>query len=1342
MEQVVKKRASKKSAENTTIENTTIENTNVEKVPVKRVSKKSVDKTNDKSVDKTNDKVPIKRTAKQITILESVKIKSMWVGSHVMQTTDFYVYENDMFVNKQISYPPSLYKIIDEIVVNAIDHHIHYPKLVTEIRISVTDSGLITVYNNGPGMPVEKVLNKDGVEMYSPELNSCEFLAGDNLDKDDNIKGGTNGIGLKAANALSDLFILETVDMNNLILYTQTIKNGLTIREPPVLNKVTKTQKPYTKISFLPSYATQYKINIIEYIDTLKSIIHTRTIFAAAYTNASVYFNDVKIDNNFSSFCSLFTTYDEIYCCPMIKRNKTAEEKEKYGDKLDWSVGFSLTDGKSNNITMVNGIHITNGGTHVKYIQNLLVQNIKPFIESDKDFKASKAEFNKNLITNNVFIFMKGTIPNPQFSSQTKETIKDDIKKFDGYDLETKDWKIIWDLLKDRVLSSFLKSHIGTEKTKVNRGKIIAPKYTEALLCRSPKECHKCGLLVVEGDSASSTAHSGLKTKVSPNFNSDYYGVFSIGGVPMNGLKDSVELSSNSSELRKTIKKSSKEKETKEKVSKKSINTEEFSVDLPERIFGDKNLQLDLDNIKVLESLTKRIPSKKIMDNERLSSLVKVLGLDYNKKYELNKTGDAEWNTLRYGFIVGLTDQDLDGFNIFGLVCTFIMTFWPALVKRNFIRKLDTPVIRATCKKNPSQKKTPKKSKISVASGESESLNESNGVTKQFYTEADFYKWVETVGESYVKKNYTIKYYKGLASHSNNEIKPMFINIDKKIKIYTIDENAFQSLDIYYGKSTDLRKKALSDAVMDNMTSGIKIPISQQFTINTKLYQRDNIIRKILMLPDGFIPSRRKVFYTMRKNNSNDEIKVQGVAGETVKVACYHHGEGSLEQTIIYMAQGFPTARNLPLLLPKGQFGTRRHGYNDAGSSRYTYVLLNTKLTDKLFRKEDDYILDYELIDGQRYEPKYYMPIVPYVLLESNHMPATGWSINIHARNLDEIFENTRKMIKGEIKECGNLSPWLKDYKGTLQRVNDKAYYVGAYKWNPNNRTIHIYELPPDIGSHKFITGFNVEPMKQVEKGTETGIQTYEYVEEVIDNSEYDIDIKVILKEGAYEKIMETYNTEFDPIISYFNMKSAVSHNINLIDENNRVVEYKKYSDVFNDWYKFRKSLYTVRIDREIIILEFELKMLENIQRFSANRESYKITPKTTDVEIIDILIKNNYEIFNHVIIKSPNYTKLEILRDLITKSEHGASYDYILNLSTREMIGSCCESREKKIAQIKQRLKDLKMDIQPIINPFKGAKIWLDELQELEDVINNNKATNWGIYEKFDVNNFEDIGC
>ena len=100
------------------------------------------------------------------------------------------------------------------------------------------------------------------------------------------------------------------------------------------------------------------------------------------------------------------------------------------------------------------------------------------------------------------------------------------------------------------------------------------------------------------------------------------------------------------------------------------------------------------------------------------------------------------------------------------------------------------------------------------------------------------------------------------------------------------------------------------------------------------------------------------------------------MSGYVSEVSAYHHGEASLQQAIVGMAQIFVGTNNINLLSPNGQFGSRCQGGQDASSPRYIFTLLS-KLTRMIFKEEDNIILNYQDDDGQQIEPEYYIPIIP-----------------------------------------------------------------------------------------------------------------------------------------------------------------------------------------------------------------------------------------------------------------------------------------------------------------------------------------------------------------------------
>lgn len=1209
-----------------------------------------------------------KRVVKQISMREHILKKSMWAGSKQIQTVETWLLDGDNFELEKVKYPPVLLKMIDEILVNALDHHTVYPTEVTEIEITIDESGTIAVMNNGPGITIELTKNLNAVPMYTPQLIFAEYLSGSNFEDDsDRTTGGTNGIGAKIVSVYSDRFTVETTDMTNGVFYRQTFTNGLLDIGQPQLIKLGSAEAKklesyqragHTKIIFLPTYS-EFKITAADIYEDLIRLVKSRAWFATAYTGMLIKFNDQKIKSrSFTEFCRKFT-------------DSTLVSFGMTDGKNPWDICIGLSDGKERYFSLVNGICVLEGN-HIKHIQTSIVEGLKSRIE--KELKPLGVKFNRNLVTNSMLILARCTIPVPDFHSQTKEGLNDPIEKFAEYAIKTIHLDQLWELIKDTVLDSFMRKHVGETRTRVNRGKIIVPKYEEANFCRDAKHCLSCGLIVTEGDSAMGMARGALLGKISPDFNPDWFGLFSIQGVMVNGLKESV------------------------------ISGEKKKKELTEKAMT-----------------AKRTPNKKVLSNERLDSLMRVIGLDFKKNYGRDEQGNREWKTLRYGYIIGLMDQDLDGFNIFGLLSTFITTYWPNLVKRGFIRRINTPLIRAF----PKSKKT--------------------RLVQVFYSEKNFKEWMEATGEETVKKTYKVIYYKGLATHADGrkEVKQIFTDIDNKIAIYTLDEDAIKQMHVHYGEFTNLRKETLIYPVTEEQTINKQVKLSKHFTIDTKLYQRDNILRKLLHMVDGLIPSRRKVLYVARKH-ARKELRVASLGGYVVSDANYHHGEASIAQTVMRMAQGFPYARNLPLLLPLGQCGSLSEGFKDYGAPRYVETMLNERLADKLFRSEDDYILDYEIEDGHRYEPKYYMPIIPYVLCETNEIPSTGWAMNIHARDIKAVFANIRDMITGRITECGTLPVWRKDFKGHTTKVGAREYSVGEYIYNEAENSINITELPHGMFSTSYLKGSKeakkiakaakaksskdkVKKLKTAKKTTEEdnpGIIYKNAVDDFRDETStaHGVNITLYLKPGAFEEISTSHgNANFDCIEDYFELKKPIYHRLNLVNQHGEVIQFTTYEAIFNSWYQFRKQLYKIRVEREIILINLEIQMLLNIQRFVENHDSYHITNKMTEEAIVKILVKNKYQIFNRSMIENPRYTTIEILKQQATNAEFGADHGYIMGLNYREISEEYYKRRADTIRKLQDRLVYLTTD-----DIFTGAKIWLKELDELEVAIKDGIASQW----------------
>jgi DNA topoisomerase-2 len=201
--------------------------------------------------------------------------------------------------------------------------------------------------------------------------------------------------------------------------------------------------------------------------------------------------------------------------------------------------------------------------------------------------------------------------------------------------------------------------------------------------------------------------------------------------------------------------------------------------------------------------------------------------------------------------------------------------------------------------------------------------------------------------------------------------------------------------------------------------------------------------RSIPCIIDGFKPSQRKVLFACFKRKLKQEIKVAQLTGYVAEHAVYHHGEASLQQTIINMAQNFCGSNNVNLLTPSGQFGTRRLGGKDAASPRYIFTSLEP-IARAIFHPDDDELLNYLNDDGNTVEPQFYVPVIPMVLVNGADGIGTGWSSNVNNYDVRDIISDLKALIEadGDTAGIGEMKPSYCGFQGEVSNC------VAAFRIN------------------------------------------------------------------------------------------------------------------------------------------------------------------------------------------------------------------------------------------------------------------------------------------------------
>ena len=235
-------------------------------------------------------------------------------------------------------------------------------------------------------------------------------------------------------------------------------------------------------------------------------------------------------------------------------------------------------------------------------------------------------------------------------------------------------------------------------------------------------------------------------------------------------------------------------------------------------------------------------------------------------------------------------------------------------------------------------------------------------------------------------------------------------------------------------------------------------------------YSHNDIVRSIPSVIDGLKKCQRKILHCALQHS--DSYKMEVLIGEVCGKTAYYHGEDSLSLAVIGMAQDFVGANNINLLIPRGQFGSRRKGGSDAGRSRYLSCQLNL-ITSLIIRHEDDMCIVYCDDDERKIESVSFFPVVPLLLINGARGVATGWSTSIPCFNPMDIVRNLRRMINGHSVEP--MVPWYRDFKGTMEPAYSGFRSVGVVSVS-GVTTIETSELPIGTWINSYKTSV-LEPM-------------------------------------------------------------------------------------------------------------------------------------------------------------------------------------------------------------------------------------------------------------------------
>ncbi|PHH86261.1 hypothetical protein CDD83_10488 [Cordyceps sp. RAO-2017] len=1064
-------------------------------------------------------------TYQKLTQLEHIiKRPDTYIGSVEKTDQQMWVFnkETSQMEYRNITYVPGFYKIFDEILVNAADNK-QRDASMTYMKVNIDrEAGEISVENNGKGIPI---VIHEKEKIYIPELIFGHLLAGSNFDDDEQkTVGGRNGYGAKLCNVFSNEFTLECQDSQHGKRYKQTWTQNMQKMHKA---KITSSKSAdFVRVTFKPDYD---RFGMPEGIsDDLEALLYRRVYdMAGTVRNVKVHLNGTQLKlKGFKSYCDLYAK--------SIASERSVEEGgaptctveiDKDKGHPRWEVGFTVSDGTFQQVSFVNSIATTSGGTHVNYIADQITASLLKLLNKRQKGHSLK----QSHLRNHIFIFVNCLVNNPAFTSQTKEQLTTKTSQFGskcvlGEEFLKKIAKSeaienIMDFAQKKADKMLSKSD-GSKRSRVSNAKLV-----EANLAGT-RRGHECTLILTEGDSAKGLAVSG-RAILDP----DRIGVFPLRG--------------------------------------KLLNVRDASID-------------------------------QITKNQEIQNIKQFLGLKHKQNY-------TDTKNLRYGHLMVMADQDHDGSHIKGLLINFLLVQFPSLLQiPEFFREFITPIVKVW--QGPDPKKPLR--------------------LKSFFTQPQYEEWKGSHRAELSR--WQSKYFKGLGTSTPEDAQVYFTNLDEHLKEFQVMKpNEAELFDLAFSKKkADARKEWLGNFVPGTFLDHSTKAITYTDFINKELilFSMADNMRSIPSVLDGLKPGQRKVIFACFKRNLTKDKKVVELAGYVSENSAYHHGEVSLQQTIIGLAQNFVGSNNVNCLEPSGNFGSRLAGGSDAASPRYTFTRLSP-FARKVFSALDEPNLKHQYDDDKRIEPEVYAPVIPMVLVNGADGIGTGWSTSIPNYHPMDIVKNLKRRMgrlhedDAEEKPFETMTPWFRGWKGNPEiAAPDRYKFNGIAQLNEHNpNEVTITELPIRMWTDDFKA-----KLEKVISGVDGPSWIKDYKEF---NDHQTVHFEIMVDEKHMGKVME------EGLLERFKLtKQVATSNLVAFDSNGQIRKYEKVEDILEEYFHYRMNMYTERKKHWLGIYHADYRKLKNQARFIQEIiDGVMVVSKKKKPILINELRERKYEAFPRI---------------------------------------------------------------------------------------------------------------
>ena len=440
-----------------------------------------------------------------------------------------------------------------------------------------------------------------------------------------------------------------------------------------------------------------------------------------------------------------------------------------------------------------------------------------------------------------------------------------------------------------------------------------------------------------------------------------------------------------------------------------------------------------------------------------------------------------------------------------------------------------------------------------------------------------------------------------------------------------------------------------------------KIAVNEFIDSKLRLYSGHSNIRSIPFF-DGFKQAQRKAIWGLLKNGENSpKDTVERISAAIAASTDYHHGSSSMEMCVIGLAQNFAGSNNIPLLEAHGQFGNRLKKAPSA--ARY----IKTKLSPvfrELFKKEDDLILDCIISNGMKVEPKFFVPILPMMLVNGAEGMGTGHSTYILSYSANDLKKAILDILNEKQLKYNSLLPSWNNFKGAVHRDSSTGQIVltGSYGISTGKKNIiTIKELPIGIESDSYEAHLN----KLEDKGV---ILDFDNLSD---------------EENGFEFIIrvpkETAELSDEEIKKMFKLVSKETENLTVWNGSGELKRYSAVEELLEEWVLWRLERYEDRRLAQIQKLKSDVEWAKNkiafIEFYLGCTDFFR---NTKDSELKNELISNGF-----------------------------VRYDELLSMPIRSLT-------HDKILELKKHIQNLESELSKL-NESDAVQMYKNELKELK---------------------------